>query len=141
LIRPKILECTENLKKLIIAIDGPAASGKSTTARVLANRLGYLFVDTGAMYRAITLKVLEKKIDPHDEEAIAMLAEKTEIHLVQADGGLRVSLDHRDVTEAIRRPDVTRTVSRVSAMKCVREVMVREQRRIGHEGGIVVEFD
>ena len=135
----RILENAENLKKLVIAIDGPAASGKSTTARVLANQLGYLFVDTGAMYRAMTLKVLEMKIDLHDETAIAKLADETEIHLVQSNGELQVMLDRRDITAAIRRPDVTRNVSRISAMKPVRDVMVREQRRMGEQGGIVVE--
>ncbi|MBI3363712.1 MAG: (d)CMP kinase [Ignavibacteriae bacterium] len=127
------------MKELVIAIDGPAASGKSTTARVLANRLGYLFVDTGAMYRAMTLKVLERKLDLHSEASIAALASQTEIQIVHSNGELRVLLDQRDVTEAIRRPEVTRAVSRISAMKCVRDVMVREQRRMGAEGGIVLE--
>ncbi len=127
------------MKKLIIAIDGPAASGKSTTARLVAEKLGYVYVDTGAMYRAMTLKVLEGHIDPHDEERIAAIADKTEIGIQQSDSKIRVSLDGRDVTDAIRNPSVTRAVSAVSALQCVREVMVREQRRIGEAGGIVVE--
>ena len=91
------------------------------------------------MYRAMTLKVLERKLDLHDEAGIAHLADETEIQLVQSNGELRILLDHHDVTEAIRRPAVTRAVSRISAMKCVRDVMVREQRRMGERGGIVLE--
>ena len=127
------------MKKLVIAIDGPAASGKSTTSRMLANRLGYLYIDTGAMYRAITLKMLEAKIDLEDEEKIAQLAEQTKIRLDRSNGQLRVFLDERDRTETIRRPEVTRTVSKISAIKSVREVLVREQRSMGAEGGIVIE--
>lgn len=127
------------MKKLVIAIDGPAASGKSTTARLVAEKLGYVYVDTGAMYRAMTLKVLEHKIDPHDEEQIAGLADLTEIRILQRGSQMRVSLDGRDVTNAIRSRAVTNAVSAVSALSSVREMMVREQRRMGEEGGIVVE--
>ena len=128
-----------NLKNLVIAIDGPAASGKSTTAKLVAGRLGYLYVDTGAMYRAMTLKVLENGIDPKDELAVGALADTTIIRLEHSNHSLRVYLDGRDVTDAIRKPEVTRNVSAVSAMKRVREAMVREQRRMGERGGIVLE--
>jgi CMP/dCMP kinase len=127
------------LKKLVIAIDGPAASGKSTTAKLLAKRLGYLYVDTGAMYRAMTLKVLQQKIPLDQTDQIAVLAVQTEIRLRQDDDDLRVFLDNHDVTRAIRSPAVTKSVSAVSMIPAVREVMVREQRLIGRPGGIVVE--
>lgn len=127
------------MKQLVIAIDGPAASGKSTTARLTAKRLGYLFVDTGAMYRAVTLKVLEHGADPSDEPAVSRLARETSIRLVQQGGDLRVILDGRDVSREIRAPEVTRAVSAVSAMKPVRELMVREQRSIGANGGVILE--
>jgi CMP/dCMP kinase len=127
------------LEKLVIAIDGPAASGKSTTSKLTAERLGYLHVDTGAMYRAMTLKVLEQKIDLNDNERIGKVAEKTQILLRQEKGELKVFLDKRDVTKAIRSQDVTKAVSAVSSIQKVRELMVREQRRMGEEGGIVLE--
>ncbi len=127
------------MKKLVIAIDGPAASGKSTTSKLTAERLGYLHVDTGGMYRAMTLKVLEERIDINDEAKIAKLAEQTEIRLQQVGNTLKVFLDKRDVSDAIRSQKVTKAVSAVSSIKVVREVMVREQRRMGERGGIVLE--
>jgi cytidylate kinase len=127
------------LKKLVIAVDGPAASGKSTTSKLVAKDLGYLYVDTGAMYRAMTLKVLQHKINLEVEERISRLAEKTNIRLEQFDDQLKVFLDSKDVTRAIRSQAVTNAVSAVSAIKKVREVMVREQRRMGANGGIVLD--
>ena len=124
---------------MVIAIDGPAASGKSTTSKLTAERLGYLHVDTGAMYRAMTLKVLEEHIDVNDEAKICKLAEQTEIRLQQVESALKIFLDKRDVSDAIRSQKVTKAVSAVSSIKTVREVMVREQRRMGEHGGIVLE--
>jgi len=137
--RSKILLKSQNLKKLVIAVDGPAASGKSTTSKLVAKDLGYLYVDTGAMYRAMTLKVLQHKINLEVEERISRLAEKTNIRLEQFDDQLKVFLDSKDVTRAIRSQAVTNAVSAVSAIKKVREVMVREQRRMGANGGIVLD--
>jgi cytidylate kinase len=127
------------LKKLVVAIDGPAASGKSTTAKLVADRLGYIYVDTGAMYRAMTLKVLQQRLDLHDAAGIIALAKNTEIRFSRDGSRLRIMLDGSDVTEAIRKPAVTSAVSAVSALQQVREMMVREQRRIGMEGGVVLE--
>jgi len=127
------------LKKLVIAIDGPAASGKSTTAKSVAKHLGYLYLDTGAMYRAMTLKALECGIDVESEEDIAGLSNDTVINLEQHGDQLCVILDGRDVTRDIRSQAVTNAVSAVSALKKVREVMVREQRRMGADGGIVMD--
>ena len=124
------------MKKIVIAIDGPAASGKSTTARLVAERLGYLHIDTGAMYRAITWKVLEEKIPQDAVDRIQALAEKTHIRLER---GNKVFLGDQDVSDAIRLPKVTKSVSHISSYQVVRDVMVREQRRIANEGGVVLE--
>jgi CMP/dCMP kinase len=129
----------EGLRKLVIAIDGPAASGKSTTARLTAQRLQYLHIDTGAMYRAMTWKVLRGGIDPADAVAVADLARRTSVRLALRDGRLVVFLDDIDVTEEIRLPEVTKAVSEVSCLAAVREVMVREQRHLGKDGGVVLE--
>jgi cytidylate kinase len=124
---------------LVIAIDGPAASGKSTTAKLTADNLGYLYVDTGAMYRAMTLKVLEHGIDPNDKDKVAQLAQSTEIRFDCKTPAVKVILDSRDVTKSIRSREISNAVSAVSAIKEVREVMVREQREIGKNGGVVCE--
>ncbi|CAG0956976.1 partial CMP/dCMP kinase, partial [Anaerolineae bacterium] len=126
-------------RRLVIAIDGPAASGKSTTARLAAGRLGYIHVDTGAMYRAVTLKVLRAGIAPEDAASVAALLPDTHVQLTQSPQGLRVLLDGEDVSEAIRTPAVTRAVSAVSSQRLVREAMVRAPRLMGKDGGIVLE--
>ncbi|MCL5267080.1 MAG: (d)CMP kinase [Bacteroidetes bacterium] len=126
------------MKRILIAIDGPAGSGKSTTAKLVARRLGYVYVDTGAMYRAMTFKVLASGIDPADESAAVKLATETRISLV--DGGeLKVILDGVDVTEAIRSEEVTKNVSLVSSYTAVRELMVEKQREIDSGKGCVVD--
>ena len=127
------------MRKIAIAIDGPAASGKSTTARLVAERLGYLHLDTGAMYRAVTLRVLEEKIPLDDMEAIGALAERTLIRLERSATGIRVFVDNRDVTHDIRSEHVTLHVSQISSYENVRRVLVREQRRMAAKGGAVLE--
>jgi cytidylate kinase len=127
------------LKKFVIAIDGPAASGKSTTARLAAERLGYLFIDTGAMYRAMTLKVLEQGIDPSDAQRIGEIAQETRVELRREGKEARVFLDGKDVTDRIRSRGVTNAVSGVSAVQKVRDVMVREQQRLGERGGVILD--
>jgi len=124
---------------LIIAIDGPAGSGKSTTARAVAERLGYLYLDTGAMYRALTHKALKAGIDLKDSKALADLARRTSIELERRDHDLIILLDGANVSEEIRSPEVTASVSVVSEYPEVREVMVQKQRRLGVNGGIVAE--
>lgn len=126
-------------RRLIIAIDGPAASGKTTTAKLVARRLGYMHVDTGAMYRAITLKVLRSGLAPDDRQGISRLLDSTRVQMRNEGGTLHVLLDGRDVTEEIRTPEVTRAVSAVSSLGDVRHAMVREQRALGEKGGIVLE--
>jgi cytidylate kinase len=126
-------------KRIIIAIDGPAASGKSTTARLVAERLGYLYIDTGAMYRAVTLKMLQQSLSPTDVSGIAALLDTTEVHLIQNQTRLKVFLDGADVTEAIRSQEVTGAVSAVSSIPVVREAMVKQQRKMGESGGVVLD--
>jgi cytidylate kinase len=128
------------MKELIIAIDGPVGSGKSTLARRVAEMMGYVYVDTGAMYRALALKALRQGIsfDDNDDPLVA-LAQKTSIDL-RADGGTqRVLLDQEDVTTAIRTPEVSQAASKIAVNAGVRHVLVAEQRRAGERGGVVME--
>ncbi len=127
------------LKGKIIAIDGPAGSGKSTTAKILADRLGYIYLDTGAMYRALTYFALRSNILPSDGPRLAAVAEKVPIEFKTDDGAQRVLINGEDVTVQIRTPQVTRHVSEVSAHKDVRKAMVTKQRDMGKKGSIVAE--
>ncbi len=130
----------QSKKKVIIAIDGPAASGKSTTARLLAKRLSYLYLDTGAMYRALTWKALKDKVDIRDEKTLSKLAEKVQIYLKpELNLENRIYLDNQEITSFLRSPKVNRYVSQVSTVKRVREILVAQQRKIGKNGGIVAE--
>jgi cytidylate kinase len=135
----KLEEQRQALAHLVIAIDGPAGSGKSTTARHVAHRLRLHHLDTGALYRALTLAALRQQIDPHDGEALARLAATTAIRSEAADAGARVWLGEEEVTDAIRSPQVTALVSRVSALPAVRAAMLEEQRRQAARGGTVME--
>jgi cytidylate kinase len=129
----------EELKKITIAIDGPAASGKSTTAKLVAHKLGYLHIDTGAMYRALTLKALDEKIDLNDKKEIVHLAQTSTIRLEVKDGTTKVFLDGGEVTKRIRTQQVNRSVSTVSSYKGVRELMVQAQQQMAASGGVVLE--
>jgi cytidylate kinase len=126
-------------RKLVIAIDGPAASGKSTTARLAAEALGYLHIDTGAMYRAVTLAAIRGGVDPSDVDAVGSLVARVRVEERRTDAGHRVFLNDEDVTDSLRTPEIDRTVSAVSALPAVRSAMVREQRRMGADGGVVLE--
>jgi cytidylate kinase len=125
--------------RIVIAIDGPAGSGKSTLAAYLARKYGYTNIETGAMYRALALKALELQVPLDDPEALAALARRSRIELHPYDEGSRVLLDGADVTERIRRHDVTEAASKVSVHPSVREWMVRRQQEMGEGGGIVME--
>ena len=123
----------------IIAIDGPVGSGKSTTARIVADRLGFLYIDTGAMYRAVTLYVLEQGIPPDDNAAITELMPDVDVTLEHGESGQKTLLNGRDISDRIRDLDVTRAVSSVSAIQSVRERMTEMQRKLGNTGGVVME--
>jgi len=126
------------MDKLIIAIDGPASSGKSTTAKLLADKLGYLYIDTGAMYRAITLMAIRHKI-LNDSDEIINLAKKIDIQLKFENGKTSVFVDGIDVSEEIRSMEVSNHVSPVSKIEDVRKIMVEKQRLMGKNGGVVME--
>ncbi len=126
-------------RKLVIAIDGPAGSGKSTIAARLAKKLGYVNLESGAMYRALALKAMEQQVSLDDGEALRQLAASTVIDLEPRGEGNRVLLDGRDVSQRVRDADVTAAASRVSIHPPVREIMVQRQRALGLGGGVVME--
>ncbi|KAA3616173.1 MAG: (d)CMP kinase [Calditrichaeota bacterium] len=123
----------------IIAIDGPAGSGKSTTAKLVATKLGFTFLDTGALYRAVTLEALEKRLDLEDEETLDLLISSTEFKLQAAGNMTRVWSNSKEITEEIRSLEVTNNVSLVSKHAKVRHAMVTLQRKIASAGNYVVE--
>lgn len=122
---------------MIIAIDGPSGSGKSTLGRMLARALKLLYVDTGSMYRAVALAVIEAQIDPHDKDAVTALANRIEIDLQGDPDALSVLLNSRDVTEQIRTDKVTAMSSIVSTIPGVRHAMVERQRALGKRGAVL----
>lgn len=125
---------------MIIAVDGPAGAGKSTVAKIVAKELGFLYVDTGAMYRALTLKAIEAKVDPKDTLRLIEMACNTNVDLRNdKDGSLKVYLDGRDVSNFIRQPRITKLVSDIAKIKEVRQVMLKLQRGLGKERDCVLD--
>lgn len=127
-----------NRGKPVIAIDGPAGSGKSTVAKFVAKQLGYKYIDTGAMYRAVTLKALKNEIDVKDELKLAKLVHDTDIEL-KYNGSLKVFLDGKEVTEEVRLPEVSKNSSDIADSISVRKRLVELQQKMGKEGGIVMD--
>lgn len=124
---------------MIIAIDGPAGVGKSTAAKLLAARLGYLYLDTGALYRALAWKVLQSKVQPTDHEQVSRLLQTTTMQMQFHNGAMQVLVDDRDITTELRTPDVTSAASIVSAIPAVREWLLPIQRQIAQRGSVVAE--
>ena len=124
-------------RPLIIAIDGPSGSGKSTLGRMLARELGLLYIDTGSMYRAVALAVIESTIKETDDVAIGVLAERSDIDLAGDPDSLRVKLNKRDVSDRIRDEDVTHISSIVSTIPAVRRALVMRQRAMGERGAVM----
>jgi cytidylate kinase len=126
--------------KLKIAIDGPAGAGKSTVARLVARKLGYKYIDTGAMYRAVTLAVLRSKIPISDEKAISQLVEKVQLEIrLSADGQNHIYLDGKEVSSEIRQQSVSEKVSDVANQANVRKFLVEKQRQMSSSGNIVLD--
>lgn len=127
------------MERLTVAIDGPAGAGKSSAARLVAKRLGYLYIDTGAMYRAFTWAMLQEKIDIGDAEAVRALTERIDIRLEPLEDKYRVFVGEREVTDAIRTQDISSRVSSVSALAVVREKLVQLQRNMAEGGGVILD--
>lgn len=127
------------MKTIRIAIDGPAGAGKSTIAKLAAEKLNYTYVDTGAMYRAITYKSIKNGLDLSSEQEIVKLLEKTSIELQPSENGQQVYLDGENVSEAIRTQDVTANVSQVAAHALVREDLVKRQMVLANTGGVIMD--
>jgi cytidylate kinase len=126
-------------KGLVIALDGPSGAGKSTLARLLAQKLGYIYIDTGAMYRAIGWKAKQEGIDPSDEQKLAELCLRTEVLIMNDNGDPRVSVDGRDVSGEIRTPEMGMMASAVSKSPAVRARLLTLQRELGSNGGVVMD--
>ncbi|MCL0311678.1 (d)CMP kinase [Apilactobacillus sp. TMW 2.2459] len=127
------------MKKLRIAIDGPASAGKSTVAKLVAKKFSYIYCDTGAMYRSTTLKAMRLGIDLHNESKIVKMLESTEITFKPSEQGQLVFIDGDEVTNDIRQEDVTNSVSTVAALTNVRSILVKRQKDIANDGGIVMD--
>ncbi|MCG7343016.1 (d)CMP kinase [Sporosarcina sp. ACRSL] len=127
------------LKGITIAIDGPAAAGKSTIAKKIAQKLQYTYIDTGAMYRALTYKAIQSGIDMDSDEALADLLVNTEILLIPDNGGQAVHVDGVDCSNEIRSQEVTAAVSKVAAHSTVRKMMVDKQRKLAYGTGVVMD--
>jgi cytidylate kinase len=124
---------------IIIAIDGPAGSGKSTTAKEVAKRLGFLYVDTGSMYRAVTLAAIRNKVTPSNEKEVVNIAKQSVIDFKLNAGEVSTFLNGEDVSEEIRSSKVSKFVSPISAIPGVREVLVEQQRKIGSKNDVVIK--
>lgn len=126
-------------KRISIAIDGPAAAGKSTVAKVVAKKLSYVYIDTGAMYRTITYAALERKVYIENEEKLMEVVKNVNIEFQQGENTQLVFLNGQDVSEVIRTPEVTNRVSIVAKHRLVREEMVRRQQELAEKGGVVMD--
>ncbi len=126
-------------EKLIIAIDGPAGSGKTTIAKKVAKALGYLHIDSGSMYRALTRKVIKEKIDLDNKAELLKVVKATRIDLKQVDGKFIVLLDGENVSDKLRTPEINKNINTIAAVPEIRRYLLEIQRKLGKDGGIVME--
>ncbi|MBR3624315.1 MAG: (d)CMP kinase [Selenomonadaceae bacterium] len=126
------------MKKIVVAIDGPAGAGKSTVSQMAAKKLGFTYIDTGAMYRAVAWKALQKKVEITDEVILSVLPD-IEITLSYKDGKTKVFVGEREVTEEIRTPEINKIVSKVAALPKVREKLTELQRKMGEKGNVLMD--
>jgi cytidylate kinase len=122
-----------------VTIDGPAGAGKSTVARQLATKLGYLYLDTGALYRAVAWTVRTAGVEPENEQAVAALLPATQVAMDQQPDGVRVTVNGRNITAEIRTPEISALASKISALPAVREWLLPVQRQVAEAGGVVAE--
>jgi cytidylate kinase len=127
------------MTQINIAIDGPAGAGKSTVAKLLAEKLKFVYIDTGAMYRALTWKAVKDKVDVNDEQKLNLLLKQTEIQLLNQSGNLRIILNKIDITDDIRTSEVTNNVSYVAKHSLIRKEMVAKQQKLAAQGGTVMD--
>ncbi|KAF1679313.1 (d)CMP kinase [Veillonella sp. R32] len=126
-------------QRIAVAVDGPAGAGKSSISKVVAKKLGYLYIDTGAMYRAVTWAVLQKGITPTDEAAVTALLPTLTLRLEPTDEAFTVFVNGDDVTEAIRSQAVNQAVSQIASIKAVRQFLVAQQRAMATSGGVILD--
>lgn len=126
-------------KRISIAVDGPAGAGKSSISKVVAKKLGYLYIDTGAMYRAVTLAVLRAGVNPADTDAVSHILSNLTLRMEPTEEAFRVYVDGNDVTDAIRTQEVNANVSVVAAQKAVRQYLVAQQREMALAGGVILD--
>ncbi|MDY6855325.1 MAG: (d)CMP kinase [Thermodesulfobacteriota bacterium] len=126
-------------KRLIIAIDGPSGAGKSTISKLLAERLNYIYIDTGAMYRAVAYSMLKRNIDIEDDDTLFRMCTDIDISFCKKNDSTRIILNSKDITQDIRSPGLSMLASDVSAKKAVRDALLQIQRKMGEGGGVVIE--
>jgi len=130
---------TRFVKKLLITIDGPAGAGKTTVSRLLAGRLGYRYIDTGALYRGVAVAASRRTIDPQDDAALGRLLEGIDLNFQPHESGQRLTVGGEDITEDIRTPEISMLASTVSARPVVRAYLLKIQRELGRQKGAVFE--